>query len=65
MRRMEPLPISDACCFKEGGNTFLRDGQDRVLIGIDHAALGFGSIAAHGHADLKFSDDDGWKDVVC
>lgn len=51
MRRMEPLPISDACCFKEGGNTFLRDGQDRVLIGIDHAALGFGSIAAHGHAD--------------
>ena len=51
MRRMEPLPVSDACCFKEGGNTFLRDGQDRVLIGIDHAALGFGSIAAHGHAD--------------
>ena len=22
-----------------------------MLIGIDHAALGFGSIAAHGHAD--------------
>lgn len=37
--------------FKTGGNTFLRDKEDRVLIGIDHAALGFGSIAAHGHAD--------------
>ena len=38
-------------CFEEGGNSFLRDKDDRVLIGIDHAALGFGSIAAHGHAD--------------
>ena len=38
-------------CFKEGGNSFLRDKEDRVLIGIDHAALGFGAIAAHGHAD--------------
>ena len=47
MKRMAPLPVSDDCCFKEGGNTFLRDGQDRVLISIDHAALGFGSIAAH------------------
>lgn len=38
-------------CFEEGGNSFLRDKDDRILIGIDHAALGFGSIAAHGHAD--------------
>jgi len=38
-------------CFREGGNSFLRDSSDRVLIGIDHAALGFGTIAAHGHAD--------------
>ena len=38
-------------CFGEGGNSFLRDKDDRILIGIDHAALGFGSIAAHGHAD--------------
>lgn len=47
-------PLYDATCskcFKEGGNSFLRDKLDRVLIGIDHAALGFGSIAAHGHAD--------------
>jgi hypothetical protein len=42
---------SSSRCFKEGGNTFMRDRKDRVLIGIDHAALGFGSIAAHGHAD--------------
>lgn len=38
-------------CYKEGGNTILRSTDNRVLIGIDHAALGFGSIAAHGHAD--------------
>ena len=38
-------------CYKEGGNTILRSRDGRVLIGIDHAALGFGSIAAHGHAD--------------
>lgn len=38
-------------CFEIGGNSFLRDKDDRVLIGIDHAALGFGTIAAHGHAD--------------
>lgn len=47
-------PMYDASasrCFKKGGNSFLRDKDDRVLIGIDHAALGFGSIAAHGHAD--------------
>ncbi|MCD8007036.1 MAG: heparinase II/III family protein [Oscillospiraceae bacterium] len=38
-------------CYKEGGNTILRSEDERILIGIDHAALGFGSIAAHGHAD--------------
>ena len=38
-------------CFDIGGNSFLRDQGDRILIGIDHAPLGFGTIAAHGHAD--------------
>ena len=38
-------------CYKCGGNTILRSQDHRILIGIDHAALGFGSIAAHGHAD--------------
>lgn len=50
--KKEPLyDSSKSICYKEGGNSFLRDKDDRVLIGIDHAALGFGSIAAHGHAD--------------
>lgn len=42
-------PLS--ACYKEGGNTILRSENHKILIGIDHAALGFGSIAAHGHAD--------------
>lgn len=39
------------CSRKEGGYTFLRSKDRRVMIGLDHADLGFGSIAAHGHAD--------------
>lgn len=38
-------------CYKEGGNTILKSNDGRVLIGIDHADLGFGTLAAHGHAD--------------
>ena len=38
-------------CYKKGGNTILRSKDRQILIGIDHAALGFSSIAAHGHAD--------------
>lgn len=52
--RIKSLPLYDntqSHCFHVGGNTFLRDASDRILIGIDHAALGFGQIAAHGHAD--------------
>ena len=36
-------------CYKEGGYTLWRN--NKVLMGIDHADLGFGSLAAHGHAD--------------
>jgi hypothetical protein len=43
--------VNGSVCFKEGGNTIMRSNDGKVLIGIDHAALGFGSIAAHGHAD--------------
>lgn len=39
------------CSRKEGGYTFLRSKDRRILIGIDHGDLGFRSIAAHGHAD--------------
>lgn len=42
---------SESRCFEVGGNSFLRDKDNRILIGIDHAELGFESIAAHGHAD--------------
>ena len=38
-------------CYAQGGYTFLRSKDGEVLLGIDHAPLGFGSIAAHGHAD--------------
>lgn len=37
--------------YKKGGYTLLRSRDHKVLIGMDHAELGFGSIAAHGHAD--------------
>lgn len=40
-----------SACFREGGNTIFRSDDESILIGMDHAALGFGSIAAHGHAD--------------
>lgn len=38
-------------CYEEGGVSLLKSNDGRALIGIDHGALGFGSIAAHGHAD--------------
>ncbi len=39
------------CCYKVGGYSILRSIDRKVLIGIDHAELGYGKIAAHGHAD--------------
>lgn len=35
----------------EGGYSILRSRNQEILIAMDHAPLGFGSIAAHGHAD--------------
>ncbi len=35
----------------EGGYSILRSRNQELLIAMDHAPLGFGSIAAHGHAD--------------
>lgn len=37
--------------YKIGGYTILRSHDRKVLVGIDHAELGFENIAAHGHAD--------------
>ncbi len=44
--------------YKDGGHTILRGdaGGKEVMITFDHAELGFGNIAAHGHADaLSFT----------
>ena len=50
--RNKPLYDNSAsACYEEGGISILKSSDGRVLIGIDHAALGFGPIAAHGHAD--------------
>lgn len=47
----KPYLSPQYCCYKEGGYSILRSNDRKILIGIDHAELGFGSIAAHGHAD--------------
>ena len=47
----EKYQSGQSICYPEGGNTILKSADGRILIGIDHADLGFGSIAAHGHAD--------------
>lgn len=38
--------------YKKGGYTVLRSKDRKALIGFDHAELGFGTIAAHGHEDV-------------
>lgn len=43
--------IVESRTFGKGGYSFLRSKDHKVVVGIDHAPLGFGSIAAHGHAD--------------
>lgn len=37
--------------FPHGGYTLIRSRDKQVLIAFDHANLGYGTIAAHGHAD--------------
>lgn len=50
--RKKPLyDNSHSVCYPEGGNSILKSRDGKILIGFDHAALGFGNIAAHGHAD--------------
>lgn len=52
--KCKQLPLYDnsvSRTFPQGGYTFLRSNDGKVVVGIDHAPLGFGSIAAHGHAD--------------
>lgn len=42
---------SDIRVYEKGGMVFLRSKDRKVLIAMDCGDLGFGSIAAHGHAD--------------
>lgn len=46
-------------CYKEGGYTIMKsedESENDIVVVVDHAELGFGSIAAHGHADsLSFT----------
>ena len=54
LNHVQNKPIYDnsaSVCCEEGGVSILKSTDGRMLIGIDHAALGFGPIAAHGHAD--------------
>ena len=50
---------SKSKCYRIGGYTIMRNKpgyKNEIIIVIDHAELGFGSIAAHGHADaLSFT----------
>lgn len=38
-------------CFRDGGHSILHSDDGEIIIGIDHAELGYGTIAAHAHAD--------------
>lgn len=37
--------------YREGGVTVVRFDEGRAVLAFDHGALGFGQLAAHGHAD--------------
>lgn len=50
-RKKKSYETSLARCYDRGGYIFLRSRTKNILIGIDCAPLGFGAIAAHGHAD--------------
>jgi len=48
-RALPPAIAAGSHTYAEGGYSLLRRGS--VTVGIDHAPLGFGTIAAHAHAD--------------
>lgn len=51
--------------FREGGYTFLRSADGEAVVAIDHAPLGFGTIAAHAHEDaMSFQLFDGDSPVL-
>lgn len=43
-------------CYQQGGYTIIKHTEDNILLVFDHAELGYGNIAAHGHSDaLSFN----------
>lgn len=44
-------PFTDVETFSDGGVTVLRADGGSIVLAFDHGPLGFGSLAAHGHAD--------------
>ncbi|MDE5554467.1 MAG: heparinase II/III family protein, partial [Muribaculaceae bacterium] len=54
INKMKEQPLVDVMqskTFTDGGYSFLRSRDNRTIVAIDHATLGFGTIAAHGHDD--------------
>ena len=50
---MQLPPVANASVegFCEGGITIIRFDEGRAVLAFDHGPLGFGQLAAHGHAD--------------
>lgn len=50
---MQLPPVANASVesFCEGGITIVRFDEGRAVLAFDHGPLGFGQLAAHGHAD--------------
>lgn len=48
---LQPLDFSSSRTFADGGYSILRSLDNLTVVAIDHAAHGFGSIAAHAHDD--------------
>lgn len=51
VRNLPLVDTSESRTFPDGGYSFLRSRDNRTVVAVDHAPLGFGSIAAHGHDD--------------
>lgn len=51
IKSKEQIDLTQSITFPDGGYSILRSHDNETVVAIDHAPLGFGSIAAHGHDD--------------
>lgn len=51
IKSMTHVDTTQSVTFPDGGYSILRSRDNKTVVAIDHAPLGFGSIAAHGHDD--------------